>query len=102
MLTVIDALQHLGIDYADDMVQANVARALSDAESYLMGAVGADVFQLMGDDPRVDRLTLTYLDDLYDERGTSAKAGSAKRDMIHSMEWQLKLELIRKRGAAEV
>lgn len=92
-----EALQHLGIDYADDMVTANVIRALNAAKAYLQGAVGEDVFDLLPDNPKVGRLVLTYLQDLYDERGTSAKAGNAKREMIHSMEWQLKLELARKR-----
>lgn len=92
-----EALQHLGIDYADDMVTANVIRALNAAKAYLQGTVGEDVFDLLPDNPKVGRLVLTYLQDLYDERGTSAKAGNAKREMIHSMEWQLKLELARKR-----
>lgn len=101
MLTTIDALQHLGIDYADDMVQANVTRALNDAKAYLQSAVGDDVFDLLPEDPKVERLVLTYLQEIYDERGTtSAKAGNAKREMVHSMEWQLRLELARKREEA--
>jgi hypothetical protein len=100
MLTIDDALAHLGIDYADGQVTRNVARALQDAQSYLQSAVGADVFELLPDDSKVDRLVLAYLSDLYDERGTSAKAGNAKRDMIHSMELQLRLELARIRETA--
>ena len=100
MLTLDDALAHLGIDYADGQVTRNVARALQDAQSYLQSAVGADVFELLPDDSKVDRLVLAYLSDLYDERGTGAKAGNAKRDMIHSMELQLRLELARIRETA--
>lgn len=101
MPTIIEALQYLGIDYADDVVTANVTRALNDAKAYLQSAVGADVFDLLPDDPKVGRLVLTYLQELYDERSTtSAKAGNAKREMVHSMEWQLRLELARKREEA--
>lgn len=100
MLTIDDALMHLGIDYADGQVTRNVTRALQDAQSYLRSAVGTDVFELLPDDSKVDRLVLAYLSDLYDERGTSAKAGNAKRDMIHSMELQLRLELARIRETA--
>lgn len=101
MPTIEDALSYLGIDYADEMVRSNVTRALTDAKSYLQSAVGADIFELMPDDPKVGRLVLTYLQELYDERSTtSAKAGNAKREMVHSMEWQLRLELARKREEA--
>lgn len=100
MLTVSDALTYLGIDYADEQITRNVSRALQDAQSYLKSAVGDDVFELLPNDSKADRLVLTYLSDLYDERGTSAKAGNAKRDMIHSMELQLRLELARARATA--
>ena len=101
MPTIADALLYLGIDYADEAVMANVTRALNDAKGYLQSAVGADVFDLLPEDPKVGRLVLIYLQELYDERGaTSAKAGNAKREMIHSMEWQLRLELARKREEA--
>lgn len=103
MPTITDALLYLGIDYADEAVTANVTRALNDAKAYLQSAVGADVFELLPDDPKVGRLVLTYLQELYDERSTtSAKAGNAKREMVHSMEWQLRLELARKREEASV
>lgn len=95
--TIDEAMEHLGIDYGDEVILANVTRALTDAKSYLQSAVGADVFDRMPNDPKVSRLVLSYMSDFYDERGTSAKAGNAKREMIHSMEWQLKLELARLR-----
>ena len=98
MLEVKDALEHLGYDETDDVIARKVTNELEEAKSYLLGAVGADVFELLPDDRRVDTLLKAYLDDLHDEHGTtSAKAGSAKRDMIHSAEWQLKMELARKR-----
>lgn len=100
MLTIEEALAHLGIDYADETVTRNVASALKDAESYLQSAVGADIFELLPHDDKAERLVKCYLSDLYDERGTSAKAGNAKREMIHSMELQLKLELARIRESA--
>lgn len=101
MPTIEDALLYLGIDYADEMVTANVTRALNDAKGYLRSAVGEDVFDLLPEDPKVGRLVLTYLQELYDERSTtSAKSGNAKREMVNSMEWQLRMELARKREEA--
>lgn len=97
MPTIEEIMQHLGIDYADDDILANVTSALEDAVSFLKGAVGDDVLDLMPDDRRVARLIKVYAKEIYDERGTGAKAGSAKRDMVTSMELQLKMELIRKR-----
>lgn len=101
MVKVEDALLHLGYDQTDPAVVANVTRALRDAESYLQGAVGDDVLDLLPDDPKAERLVLTYLEDLYDERGlTSAKAGNAKREMVHSLELQLRMKLARMREEA--
>jgi hypothetical protein len=101
MLTLDDALDHLGYDEVDAKIAKTVTKELAGAKSYLQGAVGADIFDLMPDDERVDILLKAYLDDLHDDRGTtSAKAGNAKREMIHSTEGQLRLELVRKREEA--
>lgn len=101
MLTLETALTHLGYDEVDSVIQETVRSELEAAKGYLRGAVGDDIFDLLPDDPRVDILLKAYLDDLHDDRGTvSAKAGSAKRDMVHSTEWQLKLTLARKREEA--
>lgn len=102
MLTLEAALEHLGIDYADDKITRNVTAALKDAQTYLRSVVGDDVFTLLPEDGKVDRLLRCYLAEMYDERSTSAKAGNAKREMIHSMELQLRLELARAREAAGV
>lgn len=101
MVTIEEALRHLGYDQTDPVVVSNVTAALRDAESYLQGAVGDDVLELLPDDPKADRLVKTYLEEMYDERGlTSAKAGNAKREMVHSLEWQLRMKLARMREEA--
>lgn len=97
--TIEEALEHLGYDYADDVTQRNAARALSAAVATLRGSVGDDVEELMPNDPRAAELVLIYLDDLWDEKGTSAKVSVATRRLVHSMEWQLRLELSRLREA---
>lgn len=101
MLTFDDVIGHLGIDYADDPVtQKNVQRAWDTAERTMLGAVGADVRQYLPDDPRVDYLVLVYADDLYSERGVSAKVGNATRMMVSTTELQLRLELAAKKEEA--
>lgn len=102
MPTVEEALEHLGYDYADEATTRNARRALAAAKSTLRGSVGDDVEELMPDDPRAAELVLIYLDDLWDERGTSAKVSGATRRMVHDMEWQLRLELQRLRDAEGV
>lgn len=99
MVTVEQALLHLGYDYKDDMVTAEVTRELRTAQATLRGAVGEDVETYLPDDPRADELVLIYLDDLHDNRGVSAKVSNATRLLVHSMEWQLRLELRRAREA---
>lgn len=92
------ALDYLGIDYADKMVEANVTRAIASAEKILLGAVGEDVRKYLPDDSRIDELVLLYMDDLYNERGMSGlKASYAKRRLVDTMEHQLRLELRRKK-----
>lgn len=100
MPTLNDALNYMGIDYADAMVSANVQRALDTAKRILKGAVGEDVFDLMPDDERARELVLMYTDDLYSERGVALKASAATRKLAADMELQLRLELKRAKEAA--
>lgn len=101
MLTLTGALRHLGYDEVDEVITEKVTNELAEASSYLQGAVGEDIFDVLPDDPRVDILLKAYLDDLHDDRGTtSAKANNAKREMVNSTEWQLRMTLSRKREEA--
>lgn len=100
MPTVDDCLAYLGIDYADDLVRKNVTRALATAVKVLHGAVGEDVVTLMPDDSRARELVLIYMDDLYSEKGVSAKVSGATRRMVADMEMQLRLELRTRREEA--
>ena len=101
MPTVEEALTYLGIDYADDVVTANVTRALASAMHTLYGSVGEDIEEFLPGDPRAKELVLLYLDDLYSNRGLSNKAIGSERRLIRDMEWQLRLELRQAKGAAE-
>lgn len=100
MPTYEDALVHLGIDYPDEVQTRIVLQKLAAAIETLRGAVGKDVDDLLPDDPRVDELVLTYLDDLYSNRGVSAKVSNAVRLSVASMELQLRMELRKLREAA--
>lgn len=95
MMTLQDALDRLGIDYADEKVEKNVERALAAAERTLRGAVGERVHVLLPEDPRVTELTGIYLEDFYDNRGTNAKVAGATRALVNTLELQLRLELRR-------
>lgn len=97
MPTIDEVMQYLGIDYPDEVVTANVARALATAGRTLRGAVGEDVWALLPDDERAKELVLIYADDLYTNRGVSAKVSNATRLSVQTMELQLKLELRRLR-----
>lgn len=101
MVTIDNALGYLGIDaeYADAMVRDNVQRALNTATKILHGAVGDDIETYLPGDPRADELVLIYLDDLYSDRGISAKVSGATRRLVADMELQLRLELRAKREA---
>lgn len=100
MPNIEDVLSYLGIDYADDMVTRNVERSMATAWQTLLGSVGEDVEKYLPGDPRVEELVKIYTDDLYSERGISAKVSNATRMMVQTMELQLRLELAREREKA--
>lgn len=87
-----DVYNYLGIDYADAMVTANVTRAISTADAYLKGAVGADY---PVDDPRAKELALIFIADLYDNRGMLEAVNKNVRRLVDDFLLQLRLELRR-------
>lgn len=87
-----DVYNYLGIDYADAMVTANVNRAISTADAYLKGAVGAD-YPI--EDPRAKELALIFIADLYDNRGMMEKMSVNVRRLVDDFLLQLRLELRR-------
>lgn len=95
------ALTYLGIDYPDEVVLSNVNRALATAKQTLLGAVGDDIDTYLPDDPRAVELVLIYLEDLYSQRGISAKVSGATRRLVSDMELQLRLELARAKEAGQ-
>lgn len=101
MPTVEDAQKYLGIDYADEVTTANVTRALATAKKTLLGAVGEDLEKYLPKDERAAELILIYTDDLYSVRGVAAKVSNATRQLVGTMELQLRLDLAQKREAAQ-
>ena len=101
MITYEDALVYLGIDYPDDHTRLIVTQKLAAAVRTLHGAVGEDVETLLPGDARAKELVATYLEDLYLNRGTSAKVSGAVRRMVQAQELQLQLELRQLRKEAK-
>lgn len=100
-VTLEDFLQYLGYDVTDDeLVNKNATRALNTAKKTVLGAVGDDVETYLPGDPRVAELVLIYADDLFSERGVSAKVSGATRRAVADMELQLRLELAEAKEAA--
>ncbi len=90
MPTQSEVLMYLGIDYADDVIKANVDRAIMTADAYLKGAIGKNY---PTDDPRVKELALIFISDLYDNRGMIEKVSGNVRRLVDDMTLQLRLEL---------
>lgn len=100
MPTIEDVLAYLGIDYQDDITTRNANRALAAAIKTLHGAVGEDVEKLLPGDARAKEIVLMFADDLYSQRGTSAKVSAATRQLVSDMIMQLQMELRTKREEA--
>lgn len=87
-----EALDYLGIDYADDVVRRNINRCINAADSYLRGSIGEEYPK---DDPRAKELALIIISDLYDNRGLTDTIKGNTRRMVDDLSWQLRLELRR-------
>lgn len=92
MVSVTDVKNYLGIDYSDEMINANINRMIKSADSYLKGAIGEDY---PSDDPRAVELALMIISDLYDNRDLADKSSGNVRRFIQDATLQLKLELQR-------
>jgi hypothetical protein len=92
VVSVDEVLAHLGIDYADDMVNKNIERAIKTADAYLKGSIG-DKYPV--NDPRSKELALIIISDLYDNRGLQSTISGNTRRLVDDLSLQLRLELRR-------
>ena len=91
-ITVQEVAEYLGIDLdeVDQVVNNNLSRQISAAESYLSGAIGKDYD---GEDPRVKELGIMIAAELYNSRGAmSARQDAAFRRIASDFMMQLRLE----------
>lgn len=100
MVTIEDALEHLGYDDHDEVIDRKVQRALNTGYAKMRGAVGEDVENYLPDDPRIDDLVLCYTAEAYDNREGGQKQASVRSRHAHDLELQLKAELRRKKREA--
>lgn len=92
IVTIEEVKAYLGIDYADDMVNTNIERAINTANAYLKGSIGNDY---PTDDPRAKELALIIISDLYDNRGLQSTISGNTRRLVDDLSLQLRLELRR-------
>ena len=92
VVSVDEVLAYLGIDYADDVVTANVERTIRTADAYLRGSIGEGY---PADDPRAKELALIIISDLYDNRGMNSTVSGNTRRLVDDLSLQLRLELRR-------
>lgn len=91
-ITVQEVAEYLGIDLdeVDQVVNNNLSRQISAAESYLSGAIGKD---FDGEDPRAKELGIMIAAELYNSRGAmSARQDAAFRRIASDFMMQLRLE----------
>lgn len=89
VVTTDEVIAYLGIDYADDMVNRNIERAIKAADAYLKGSIGVNY---PVDDPRAKEIALIVVADLYDNRGMTEPVGNTRR-LVEDFSLQLRLEL---------
>ena len=96
VVSVKEVLAYLGIDYADEMINKNIERAIKTADAYLKGSIG-DKYPV--EDPRSKELALIIISDLYDNRGLQSTISGNTRRLVDDLSLQLRLEL--RRGSNE-
>lgn len=92
VVSVEEVKDNLGIDYADEMVERNINRAIKTADAYLKGSIGENY---PTDDPRAKELALIIISDLYDNRGLNSTVSGNTRRLVDDLSLQLRLELRR-------
>lgn len=96
MVTLQEAMDYLGYDVTDTMIENNINRCIKLAEAWLKGAVGTKVNL---EDPRSHELQLIVMKDFYDNREfINSTQGNAKitnntRLLVNDLILQLKMEL---------
>lgn len=88
VITDKDVLSYLGIDYADDMVNTNIARAIAYADGELRESVSDDY---PVDHPLTKELALIYASVSYENRDLSGNENKRAEQLA------LKLRLVLKR-----
>lgn len=90
VITASDLLAHLGIDYADDMVNQNIERAIKYADGELRESVSDD-YPI--DHPLTPELALLYASCSYEHRDLSGN------ELKRAEQIALKLRLVLRRGS---
>jgi hypothetical protein len=96
VVSVDEVKDNLGIDYADEMVERNINRAIKTADAYLKSSIGENY---PTDDPKAKELALIIISDLYDNRGLVSTVSGNTRRLVDDLSLQLRLEL--RRGSNE-
>ncbi len=97
-VSVLEAMNYLGIDVQDESVNSNIRRAINTADAYLKGAISENYPM---NDPRVKELALMIVADLYDSRGLMASDKVSKniRHLANNYLLQLRIESNSKENA---
>lgn len=90
VVSITEVKDYIGIDYADEMVERNINRAIKTADAYLKGSIGKNY---PTDDPRAKELALIIVSDLYDNRGLNSTISGNTRKLVDDLSLQLRLEL---------
>ena len=90
VVSIDEVKAYLGIDYADEMVEQNINRAIKTADAYLKGSIGENY---PTKDPRAKELALIIISDLYDNRGLNSTVSGNTRRLVDDLSLQLRLEL---------
>jgi hypothetical protein len=92
LITVGELRDFLGIDYEDEMVDANIQLCINSALAWADGGVCRNFEDLFGGDARARQLMLVVAGDFYNNRDYEGKYSGLRSRLITDIVTQLKVE----------
>lgn len=89
-ITIQDAKDQLGIDWADPATERRLTKTIAAAGKFLEGSLGVGY---PADDPRAEELALLVVSELYDNHDMTEKVSANVRRLVNDFSLQIRLEM---------
>lgn len=89
VVTVQEAKDYLGIDYADEMIERRLNSVIRSTDLFLDGAIGKGYDKT---DDRVKEVALMIIGEMFEDRALTSKETGSYRRLTQNLLYQLRIE----------